>query len=89
MLAAPTADLVARFADIVGPAHALTKPVDQQSYLTEWRDLYVGRTPVVLLTGSADIDECDPDQLGVAGLVRKPFPFAAVMDLVNRYLELK
>jgi len=48
-----------------------------------------GRTPVVLLTGSADSDECDPHQLGAAGLVRKPFPFAAVMDLVNRYLELK
>jgi FAD/FMN-containing dehydrogenase len=53
-LATPTADLVARFAEIVGPAYALTDPADQQPYLTEWRDLYIGRTPVVLRPGSTD-----------------------------------
>jgi len=48
-----------------------------------------GGTPVILLTGSADIDECDPKKIGAAGLVRKPFPFAEVMALVDRYLELQ
>ncbi len=48
-----------------------------------------GGTPVVLLTGSADIDECDPKKLGVADLVRKPFPVDRVMALVEQYLELQ
>ena len=48
-----------------------------------------GDTPVILLTGSADVDECDPKKLGVAGLVRKPFPVDTLMALVNRYLELQ
>jgi FAD/FMN-containing dehydrogenase len=51
-LAAPSSDLVARFAGIVGHEHALTDARDQQPYLTEWRDLYVGRTPLVLRPGS-------------------------------------
>ncbi|WP_246104966.1 FAD-binding oxidoreductase, partial [Rhodoligotrophos appendicifer] len=49
---APSPDLLARFAAIVGPAHALAAPADQAPYLTEWRDLYVGVTPLVLLPGS-------------------------------------
>lgn len=48
-----------------------------------------GPTPIILLTGSADMDECDPQKIGVADLVRKPFPLATVMALVNRYLELQ
>ncbi|WP_181705838.1 FAD-binding oxidoreductase [Chthonobacter rhizosphaerae] len=49
---APTADLIARFAALVGPGHALTDPADQARYLVEWRDLYRGETPVVLRPGS-------------------------------------
>jgi DNA-binding response OmpR family regulator len=48
-----------------------------------------GSTPIVLLTGSADSDECDPKKLGVADLIRKPFHFDAVMALVESYLELQ
>jgi DNA-binding response OmpR family regulator len=48
-----------------------------------------GRTPVVLLTGSADSDEWDAKKLGFAGLVRKPFHFDEVMELVKGYLELQ
>jgi FAD/FMN-containing dehydrogenase len=44
----PGAELLAQFAAIVGPANALTAPHDQAPYLREWRDHYVGRTPVVL-----------------------------------------
>ncbi len=50
--AEPAADLdaatIARFAEIVGAEHALTAPEAQAPYLREWRDLYVGRTPLVL-----------------------------------------
>ena len=49
-----TTALLVRFAEIVGQANALTRAEDQAAYLREWRDLYVGRTPVVLRPGSTE-----------------------------------
>ena len=46
--------LIARFVDIVGHKNALMRLDDQGSYLREWRDLYTGRTPIVLCPGSTD-----------------------------------
>lgn len=46
--------LIGRFADIVGEANALTRAEDQSAYLREWRDRYIGKTPVVLRPGSTD-----------------------------------
>ena len=51
-LNAPTAADLERLAAIVGGAHAVTDPAAQVPYLTEWRDLYTGRTPIVLRPGS-------------------------------------
>ena len=48
----PPAELLARFAAIVGVKYAITDPVAQESYLVEMRDLYHGRTPMVLRPGS-------------------------------------
>jgi FAD/FMN-containing dehydrogenase len=45
---APDADLIARFTAIVGADHAITDPNEQAPYLREWRDLYVGRTPLIV-----------------------------------------
>jgi D-lactate dehydrogenase (cytochrome) len=45
-------ELLARFAAIVGEKYAITDPQDQLPYLVEMRDLYHGRTPVVLRPGS-------------------------------------
>jgi FAD/FMN-containing dehydrogenase len=53
-LAAPTPELLARFTQIVGPAHALADPDQQLPFLREWRDRYVGRTPLVLRPGSTE-----------------------------------
>ena len=47
-------DLIKAFASIVGEAHALTRAEDQAGYLREWRDRYVGSTPVVLRPGSTE-----------------------------------
>jgi FAD/FMN-containing dehydrogenase len=47
-------DLIARFARIVGPAHALTDPDQQLPYLREWRDMYEGRASMVLRPGSTE-----------------------------------
>jgi FAD/FMN-containing dehydrogenase len=46
--------LIARFVDIVGEDHALTRAEDQAPYLREWRDRYTGATPVVLRPGSTE-----------------------------------
>lgn len=51
-LNAPTTDLIARLTGIVGEANALRDPKDQAAYLKEWRDLYTGKTPLVLRPGS-------------------------------------
>jgi FAD/FMN-containing dehydrogenase len=49
-----SADLVARFAGIVGAQHALTDPDQQLPYLREWRDMYDGRASIVLRPGSTE-----------------------------------
>ncbi len=44
--------LLARFAAIVGDKYAITDPQAQLPYIVEMRDLYRGRTPLVLRPGS-------------------------------------
>jgi FAD/FMN-containing dehydrogenase len=46
------AELLARFAAIVGKKYAITDEQLQQAYLVEMRDLYRGHTPMVLRPGS-------------------------------------
>ncbi|WP_434053203.1 MAG: FAD-binding oxidoreductase [Roseibium sp.] len=41
-----------RFAELIGAANVLTTSADQEPYLTEWRDLYRGVTPLVLRPGN-------------------------------------
>ncbi|MDQ0314351.1 FAD-binding oxidoreductase [Amorphus orientalis] len=48
----PSPELIGRFAAIVGDRYALTDPDTQAPFLTEWRRLYHGRTPIVLRPGS-------------------------------------
>jgi FAD/FMN-containing dehydrogenase len=48
------ANLIERFAAIVGEANAITRVEDQAAYLREWRDHYFGKTPVVLRPGSTE-----------------------------------
>jgi FAD/FMN-containing dehydrogenase len=45
-------EILDRLRAIVGPNHALTDPDQQLSYLREWRDLYEGKSAVVLRPGS-------------------------------------
>lgn len=51
-LAQPTRELIDHLTGLVGPAHALADPDQQMPYLREWRDLYVGMTPLVLRPGT-------------------------------------
>ncbi len=50
----PAPDLLARFAAIVGDRYAVTDPADLAPHLVERRDLYQGRTPMLLRPGSVD-----------------------------------
>ncbi|MCX5497374.1 FAD-binding oxidoreductase [Kaistia dalseonensis] len=52
MLNRPTPALLDQFAAIVGPAHALTDPAATEPYRIEWRDRFLGSTPMVLRPGS-------------------------------------
>ncbi|MCA1297858.1 FAD-binding oxidoreductase [Stappia indica] len=45
---------LSRLIEIVGERNALRDPADMAPYLREWRDLYVGKTPVVLRPGSRE-----------------------------------
>ena len=53
-LAVPSANVIAELVAIVGDAHAITDPDKQTAYLTEWRDRYQGKTPVVLKPGTVE-----------------------------------
>jgi FAD/FMN-containing dehydrogenase len=48
------ADLLARFAAIVGPRHAITQAAEIAPYVSEERELYHGSSPLVLRPGSTD-----------------------------------
>jgi D-lactate dehydrogenase (cytochrome) len=48
------ADLLARFAAIVGARNAITAPAEVAPYVSEERGLYHGSTPLVLRPGSTD-----------------------------------
>jgi D-lactate dehydrogenase (cytochrome) len=48
------AALLTRFTEIVGEKYAITDVAAQQPYVIELRDLYHGRTPVVLRPGSTE-----------------------------------
>ncbi|WP_088344968.1 MULTISPECIES: FAD-binding oxidoreductase [Rhodomicrobium] len=52
--AAPSADTIRAFTAIVGEKYALTDGNDQAPYLTEWRRLYQGKTPLILRPGSTE-----------------------------------
>ena len=46
------AELIAKFRAIVGDKYAVTDPADIAPYVTEERDLFRGRSPLVLRPGS-------------------------------------
>jgi FAD/FMN-containing dehydrogenase len=51
---APSPETLAAFAAIVGEKYALTDPAAMESYLTEHRRLYQGKTPLILKPGTTE-----------------------------------
>ncbi len=50
----PSRDVLQRFAAIVGTEHAISDPDGQRSHLVEWRDKYIGCSPLVLRPRTTD-----------------------------------
>lgn len=48
----PSAETLARFSSIVGEKHAIWPGDEMDPYLVEWRDKYVGKSPLVLRPGN-------------------------------------
>lgn len=44
----PSPETIARFIAIVGEKNVMTDPIAMAGYMKEWRDLWVGKSPVVL-----------------------------------------
>lgn len=92
-LRAPDSALIDRLISIVGPQHAVTDADLMMPYLREWRDLYVGRTPLVLKPQSArEVSEilslCHAASVGVVtqggntGLVGGQIPSSAGTEIL-------
>ena len=92
-LQAPTPELVRRLTEIVGAEHALVDPDQQLPYLREMRDLYFGKSPLVLRPYSTEqVSRClallDEARVGVVpqagntGLVGGQVPFESGNEVV-------
>jgi FAD/FMN-containing dehydrogenase len=86
MTVRPSAETLARFAAVVGEKHAISDPGEMTAYMTEWREIWVGKSPLVLRPGSTDevskilviADETGTaivPQSGNTGLVGGQIPF--------------
>ncbi|AHB49667.1 D-2-hydroxyacid dehydrogenase [Hyphomicrobium nitrativorans NL23] len=49
-----SSDFLSRLTAIVGADNAIADPAEQAPYLSEWRDLYMGRTPLIVKPASTD-----------------------------------
>ncbi len=89
----PTAELLQRFAAIVGDDNAILEDGDKAPYLREWRDRYVGRAAAVLRPGTtAEVSEVMKianenriamvPQGGNTGLVGAQIPFEGGQEVV-------
>ncbi|MCH9764476.1 MAG: FAD-binding oxidoreductase [Alphaproteobacteria bacterium] len=92
-LAEPSSEVIARLVALVGEQHAFTNPSDQAPYLTEWRNRYHGKTPVVLRPGTTEevseiLKIANQEHIGVVaqggntGLVGGQIPREAHADIV-------
>ncbi len=99
-LTVPSADLIARFSAIVGEVNALRRAEDQAKYLREWRDRFIGKTPVVLRPKSTNevaqiLSLANAESVGVVpqsgntGLVGGQIPSAAGDEIVMSLERLK
>lgn len=89
----PSPEVLDRLAAVVGESNALREAKEQAPYLSEWREKYIGRTPLVLRPGStAEVAEilkiANAASIGVVpqggntGLVGGQIPFESGEQIV-------
>ena len=49
-----TPELLNQFAAIVGEKHAIRDAAAMAGYMTEWREIWVGKSPLVMRPGSTE-----------------------------------
>jgi FAD/FMN-containing dehydrogenase len=50
----PSQETLQQLIDVVGAKYAITNPADMTPHITEWRGLWVGKTPLVLRPGNVE-----------------------------------
>ncbi len=89
----PSAETIARLAAVVGEKHAITDPHEMTAYMTEWREIWVGKSPLVLRPASTDevsrilaianeTETAIVPQSGNTGLVGGQIPFESGDEVV-------
>jgi FAD/FMN-containing dehydrogenase len=93
MTVKPSAETLARLAAVVGEKHAITDPHEMTAYMTEWREIWVGKSPLVLRPASTDevanilaiaheTETAIVPQSGNTGLVGGQIPFETGDEVV-------
>ncbi len=54
MTVKPSAQTLARLAAVVGDKYAITDPAQMTAYMTEWREIWTGKSPLVLRPSSTE-----------------------------------
>ncbi len=88
-----TAELLNQFAAIVGEKHVIRDAASMAGYMTEWRDIWVGKSPLVMRPGStqevsrilklaSETGTAIVPQSGNTGLVGGQIPFESGKELL-------
>ena len=93
MTVRPSAQTISRLVAVVGERHAITDPAEMTPYMTEWREIWTGRSPLVLrpasteevaqiLTIAHETETAIVPQSGNTGLVGGQIPFESGDEVV-------
>ena len=93
MTVRPSAQTISRLVTVVGERHAITDPSEMTAYMTEWREIWTGRSPLVLrpasteevaqiLTIAHETETAIVPQSGNTGLVGGQIPFESGDEVV-------
>ncbi|MFL5260745.1 MAG: FAD-binding oxidoreductase, partial [Hyphomicrobiales bacterium] len=97
---APAAETLDRLAAVVGERYAIRNAADMAAYMREWRDIWHGRSPLVLRPGSTEevsrimaiaAETRTPivPQSGNTGLVGGQIPFDEVLLSLDRMARVR
>lgn len=93
MTVKPSAQTLVRLAAIVGARYAITDPAEMTAYMTEWREIWTGKSPLVLRPASTEevakilslayeTETAIVPQSGNTGLVGGQIPFETGDEVV-------